>query len=218
VAETFACSPEEQFGWKPSQWAAIALARRLRRSWLRPVEVRERAGSWVVAARKMRTQAKEVRTSVPDPAVTLDCFEDHFRRVLLRASAHTDRVLVVRQPWFDKDYAAEAEAQFWHGGVGKPWKEAVSVFYAQGVLNNLMGLLDARAAAVADELGVEHLDLRPVLTPSLEHYYDCFHYTPAGAAVIAQAVAAALLRRSRGAAVARGALTADRLSRVVAAT
>src|SRR2546425_10525971 len=59
-----------------------------------------------------------------------------------------------------------------------------------------MRLLDARAATVADKLGVEHLDSRPVLTPSLEHYYDYVHYTPAGAAVVARAVAAAFLRRA----------------------
>jgi hypothetical protein len=165
----------------------------------------------------MRAQAKEVRTSVPDPAVTLDRFEHHFRRILQRAAAHAARVLVVRQPWFEKEYTAEEQAQFWHGGVGKAWKETISVFYAQEVLNRLMGLLDARAAAVADEVGVEHLDLRPVLTPSLEHYYDSFHYTPAGAAVIAHAVAAALLRRPRPA-VSTHAPTADRPSRVVAAT
>jgi len=193
VAETFGWHPQQASGGMPSQWAAIKLARQLRQSWLRPVDVRERAGSWVPAARKMRAQAKEVRTSVPDPAVMLDRFERHFRRLLRRARAHADRVLVVRQPWFEKQYTADEEAQFWHGGVGKAWKEAISVFYAQGVLNHLMELVDARAAAVADELGIEHLDLRTALTPSLESYYDCFHCTPAGAAVIARAVAAALL-------------------------
>jgi len=195
VAETFEWHPQESFGWAPSRWAVINLARRLRQSWLRPVEVRERAGTWVPAARKMRAQAKELRTAVPDPTLILDRFDRHFRRLLQRAKAHADRVLVVRQPWLEKEYTAVEEAQFWHGGVGKAWKETISVFYAQRVLNHLMGRIDARAAALADELGVEHLNLRAVLTPSLENYYDCFHATPAGAAVIARAVAAALWRR-----------------------
>ena len=199
VAESFAAHPEQRFGWKPTRWATIVLGRRLLRLWLRPVEVRAEAGSWVPVARQMRAQAKELRTRMPDPASMLDRFEHHFRRLLGRAQAHADRVLVVRQPWFEKVYTAEETAHFWHGGVGKPWKETVSVHYAQGVLNQLMGLLDARAAMVSDALGVEHLDVRPVLTPSLEHYFDMFHYTPTGATVVAQAVCAALLPRSASA-------------------
>jgi hypothetical protein len=58
-----------------------------------------------------------------------------------------------------------------------------------------MGLIGARAATVAEECGVEQLDLRPVVTPSLRHYYDHTHFTPAGAALVARAVANVLLRR-----------------------
>lgn len=195
AAETFDCHPEQSFGLSPRAWALLEVARRVRRCWLRPLEVRERAGAWLVAARKMRAQAKELRTTVPDPAPMVDRFAYHFRRLLQRAQAQADRVLVARQPWFEKAYTAEELAQFWHGGLGKAWKETISVYYALPVLNHLMGLLDARAAAVADELGIEHLDLRASLMPSLAHYYDAFHCTPEGAAVVARAVAARVLRR-----------------------
>jgi hypothetical protein len=56
-----------------------------------------------------------------------------------------------------------------------------------------MGRIDARAAAIAEELGVPHVDLRPILTPNLDHYFDMFHYTPRGAAAVGQTVAQALL-------------------------
>jgi hypothetical protein len=105
-------------------------------------------------------------------------------------------VLVVRQPWFEGDYTAEAMAHFWHGGVGKPWKEAVGVYYGLDLINGLLGQVDARAVNVAEELGVTHLNVRPLLTQGLRHYYDHDHYTPAGAAVVASAVAAALLEPS----------------------
>jgi lysophospholipase L1-like esterase len=199
----FSLYPEMPFGWKPGKWAVLEVARRLRRLWLRPLEVRDRAGAWYATARKMRTEAKELRTTVPDPAVMLDDFEHHFRRLVRRATDHADRVLVARQPWFEKNYTAEEAGCIWHGGLGKAWKQTLTIYYSHDVLNRLMGLVDARAAAVADELGVEHLDLRPVLTPSLENYYDYVHYTPAGAALVAQAVAAAVLRRPPGAPSAR---------------
>jgi lysophospholipase L1-like esterase len=196
VRETFGCHPEQPFGWKLRALAMIELARRLRRSWLRPLEVRDQAGAWVAPARRMRAEAKELRTSVPDPAPMLDRFEHHLRQLLQRAQGHADRVLVARQPWFEKkEYTAHEAAQLWHGGMGKPWKQTISVYYSLEVVNQLMRLLDARAVKVADELGIEHLDLRPVLTPSLVNYYDHVHYTPAGAAVVARAVGAALLRR-----------------------
>jgi lysophospholipase L1-like esterase len=202
---TFECHPEQRFGWRPRAWATLEVARRLRRSWWRPLDLRDPAGGWIVAARTMRAQAKELRTSVPDPTPPLERFTYHFRRLLQRAQAHADRVLVARQPWFEKEYTAEEVAHFWHGGLGKAWKERITVYYSLPVMNRLMGLLDARAAAVADELGIEHLDLNRSLAPSLTHYFDSFHYTPAGAAVVARAVAAAWVHRPRapGGSVAR---------------
>ncbi|MGH7754584.1 MAG: hypothetical protein ACREN5_17395 [Gemmatimonadales bacterium] len=195
VAETFACHPQQRFGLMPAQWALAEVARRVRRAWLRPWTTQPNAGGWYAAARAMRAQAKEVRTSVPDPTGMLARFDRHFRQLVQRARAHADRVLVVRQPWFEKDYTAEEAGCIWHGGVGRAWKERITAYYSLDVLNHLMALVDARSAAMAAELGVQQLDLRPVLTPGLEHYYDYVHYTPAGALVVARAVAAALLER-----------------------
>src|SRR5947208_2882323 len=79
----------------------------------------------------------------------------------------------------------------WHGGIGKPWKETVSVYFSLEVINRLLSQIDARVVAVAEELGLEHLNLRPVLNQGLRHYYDHDHFTPEGAAVAAQTIAAA---------------------------
>lgn len=189
----FSCHPEQRFGWNPRRWALVEVARRLRRSWLRPKQVEERGGAWYTAARKMRAEAKEIRTTVPDPAVMVDRFERYLRRLVSRAKAHADRVLVVRQPWFEKEYTPDEAAHFWHGGVGKAWRGTITAYYSLEIINQLMGLVDARAARVAEECGVEQLDVRPVLTPSLRHYYDHTHFTPAGATVVAQAVATAFV-------------------------
>jgi len=192
----FACYPGQRFGWKPSALGLAEIARRLRRSWFHSLEVKERAGAWFAAARRMRAEATDVRTTMPDPTVVLSHFEHHFDRIVRRAKAHADRVLVVRQPWFDKDYTAEEAARFWHGGMGRPWKEKVSVYFGLALVNRLLGLVDARVVAVADALGVPHLDVRVLLNQGLLHFYDHDHYTPDGAAVIASAVAAELTRTS----------------------
>jgi len=193
--DVFRCHPEGRVGWKPGTLALEELIRRMRRRWLRPVD--EHAGScnWIGKARAMRARATEVRTTVPDPTPMLEHFEHHLRRLLDRARAHADRVLVVRQPWFQKDFTPDEAAHMWHGGVGQAWRQDVTSFYANEVLARLMAALDARAARVAEELGVEHLDLMAILEPSLEMYYDFFHATPAGARAAAAAVAGTLLRQ-----------------------
>jgi len=106
------------------------------------------------------------------------------------------RVLVVLQPWFEKDqYTPEEIMHFWNGGMGDPYMgDKVTVFYSLEICRRLMRLMNLHAAKVANELGIENLDLIPILKPSLETFYDFIHFTPAGAAVIAKVIAETLLK------------------------
>jgi lysophospholipase L1-like esterase len=203
TSDLFRCHPEGPFGWKPRQLALAQMLTRLRRRWLRPLEMHDRAGGWMVKARAMRAQAKETLTVVPDPAPMLDHFERHLRRLVQNAKRHADRVILVRQPWLDEDYTPEEAAQMWHGAAGIPWQEEVTTYFSLSVCSRLMALLDARAAEVANALDVEQIDLMPILDRSLETYYDCFHPTPAGARAVAKAIATAILRQPLASAGAR---------------
>jgi lysophospholipase L1-like esterase len=191
----FSCHPEGPFGWTPSRSAIVDLQRRTWRRVVRPVQTHQHAGKWVAKARAMRARATVIRRTMPDPAPMLDHFDKHFRRVVQRAKAHADRVVVVRQSWFDKEtLTAEETAHMWHGGVGQAWCEEVTTYYSIEVTSRLMARLDARAARVAAELDVEQIDLRAILEPSLAMYYDFFHLTPSGAQNVASAVARTLTR------------------------
>ena len=190
----FSAHPRKPFGWKPGQWAVADVARRARRRWLKPLEVKERAGEWQARARAMRAQATDVRDTMPDARVMVNNFEQHFRQLCARAMAHAPRVIVMLQPWFEGDYTPQEAARFWHGGVGKPWKDRLTTYYSLEVVNRLLDLLHTSAARIADELGLERLNLRELLTGRARHYFDHDHYTPAGAAVVANAVAAVVLR------------------------
>jgi len=196
TSDLFRCHPELTFGWRINRLALVELLLRMRHRWLRPVQVHPRTCRWIQKARDMRRQAIETRSEVPDPTAMLDHFDRHLRAAIRKARAHADRVIVVRQPWFDKPCTREEAAMMWHGGIGQAWRETVTTFYSCEVLSTLMALLDDTAARAAHELGVEQLDLMPVLEPSAKTYYDFFHATPAGARVIADAVAAAVLRKS----------------------
>jgi len=193
ATDVFKCHPQGPFGWRPRALAVTESLRRARYRWLRPVEVHPRAGAWIARARAMRASAKEIRTTLPDPAPMLDHFEFHFERVLRRAGAHADRVLVIRQPWLDKDFSPEEAAHMWHGALGEPWRTEVSTYYSLDIFNRLMSLLDRRATAVCDALGVEHVDLMPLLDQSLATFHDGLHCTPAGAEAVAAAVSDAIL-------------------------
>ena len=199
ISDVFRCHPEGRFGWAPKATALFELLARLRRRWLRPLQVHHRAGRWVRSARAMRTRARIIRSTMPEPAAMMDHFDRHFRSVIRQAKAHADRVVVVRQSWFAKEaYTPDEAAHMWHGGVGRAWCEEVATFYSLDVTSRLMALLDGRAARIASDLDVEQIDLMSLLEPSLSTYYDFFHLTPAGASTVASAVASRLLGENTG--------------------
>jgi hypothetical protein len=181
------------FGWHPNRMAIAELGRRLRLRALRPIEVRERAGKFMTRLRLMRARAQLVSV-ISDPTTMLDSFEESFRSSLRIAIESADRVIVARQPWLDKSsYSPEEESRCWHGMLGDAWAGEVREFVDNQLLRSLMAQLDARAAAVSEELGVAHIDLRRVLSSDLSDYYDFFHFTPTGAAKVAAAVAECVL-------------------------
>jgi lysophospholipase L1-like esterase len=196
IPDVFRCHPEGPFGWKPGQLALVELLLRARRRWWKPIEVHDRAGKWIEQARAMRARATVIRSTMPDPTPMLDRFDVHFRRLLWRARAHADRVIVVRQPWFDRSFSPEEAAHMWHGGVGQAWRSEITTYYSFEVISTLMSHVDARAAAAAEAMGVEQLDLMPVLEQNLMTYYDGFHVTPAGARAVATAVGTMVVSRS----------------------
>ena len=193
----FARGPAQAFGWRPRATALLELARRVRQRWFHPVTVKENVGAWIVSGRAMRAAATEIRMTLPDPSGVLRHFERHFRGALRLAQARAKRVIVLRQPWFEKRYTGEEQGRFWHGGVGRPWKEKVNVYFSLDVINRILGLIDQRVVQVAEELGLQHVMLQPLLNQGLRHYYDHDHFTPEGAAVVAQAVANAVVDPNR---------------------
>ena len=194
IQDVFRCHPRGPFGWTPKELAAWELLLRARRRLLRPIVLHQQAGHWYAEARAMRARATQIRHEMPDPALMLDRFEFHFRRVLAKAAAHADRVIVVQQPWFDKEYTNEEAAHMWHGGAGQAWRENVTTYYSFDVVSKLMARVNERAASIAASLDIEQVDLMPVLERSLVTYYDAFHATPAGATVVAKTIAAAIAR------------------------
>lgn len=192
----FAEHPNTRFRWTLGGLALRRLLARWNRRLRRPVERRSGAGKTIAKNRRMRAAAREIVEEVPDPAPMLAYFETFFRELLRQARAKGARVLVVRQPCFDKQHTPEEQAVLWNFGVGRPYEEEVTVYYAHSVVAELMRRIDQVAVRVSEQEGVEHLDLMPLLERSLATYYDYLHFTPRGARAVGEAVAEAVLARA----------------------
>lgn len=197
AAQVFAMHPEGPFGWTAKTLALRRIASYWRRRITRPIERRERAGKRLGQARAMRSRAKEILDEAPDPAPLLDHFERHLRRLVDRARAGAARVIVVRQPWFDKRFTPSEAKLLWNFGAGRPYSGEVTTYYSHALAWQLMRQIDQRAEKVARELGVEQIDLMPQLERNFDIYYDELHHTPAGCAQIGEIVAQAIVEPVR---------------------
>lgn len=189
-SDVYDVRPDLPFGWRPGRLALKEILKRRRTLHLRPVVVREGAGKRLAAARAMRRRATTILGTTPDPTPMVEHFAARFRALLRLTKAKAGRVVVVRQPWFDKDYTDAERAVLWHGAQGQPYVEDVKTYYAFEVVSRLMELVDARMAEVAAEEGAECLNLRPRLEHSLRTFYDFLHFTPEGAEVTGRTIAA----------------------------
>lgn len=188
-SEIFAEHPEGPFGWRPKTLALRRVAARLHQRLGRPIEKKLAAGKTIAKNRRMRANAKELLDEVPDPAPMLDTFAEHFERMIALAQSKGARVIVVRQPWFAKEFMPEEQSVMWNFGAGRPYVEEVTTYFTHAVVSSLMQRVDEVAVRVADRLGVEHLDLMPILPRDLATYYDFLHFTPKGAELVGRAVA-----------------------------
>ncbi len=187
VSQCFHRHPEKVFSWKPKDTACAEMLRHLlsHRETTRP-----RAAKWYKKARSMRAAASQIRDHYGDPSAVLAQFDSAFRSCIRRASERGKRVLVVRQPWFEKEsYSPEEEALFWNGGIGKAYKEEIKEYFSTAAICSLMRAVDSRAGAICAELDTPELDLMPLLERSTATYFDHFHFTPAGSERVAQLVA-----------------------------
>lgn len=189
----FGQHPEGPFGWAPKALALRRIASSLRRRVQRRIVRHENVGRSIAKARAARANAERILRSVPDPAPMLDRFEADLRRLVQRARSKAGRVIVARQPWLEKEFTPAESKQLWMFGAGRIRDGGVREYYAHEVVWELMRHVDARAVRVARDLGVEEIDLRPVVPPTFELWYDEMHHNARGCERIGRAIARRLV-------------------------
>ncbi|HEX3346345.1 MAG TPA: hypothetical protein VHS09_17295, partial [Polyangiaceae bacterium] len=119
--------PEGPWGWRPRETALWRIAGNLQRRLRRPVVHRE-GMSWMRKLRRMRAEAPHRIDVVPDATPMLDHFEESLRSLIAVARTRSERIVVIRQPWFGPAPRPEEEAMFWNFGIGRPYREEVSTY------------------------------------------------------------------------------------------
>jgi hypothetical protein len=193
LARLYMEHPEGPWGWNPRDTALWQLARSLGRRTLRPTVTNPDGLGWLARLRKMRAEAPVRVDDVPDPAPMLDHFEASLRSLVAVARARTDRLVVVRQPWFGPSPTPDEEAMFWNFGLGRPYHETVTSYLTPCAVDALMRRMDARAARVAVSVGAAQVDTTASLERSARTFYDELHLTPRGAEIVGRLVGDALL-------------------------
>lgn len=189
VSAVFGQHPDPPFGWRSKTLALRRIASSVRRRVQRRIVQRRNVGRSIVKARAARANAQRILPTVPDPAPMLDRFESDLRRLVQRARSKAGRVILARQPWLEKEFTPEEERRLWMFGAGRIRDEVVTAYYAHAVVWDLMRKIDARVVAVARDLGVEEIDLRPVVPPTFEFWYDEMHHNARGCERIGRAIA-----------------------------
>ncbi len=189
--------PEGPWGRKPSETALWQLAQTLKRHALRPLRHEPDTGGWMRKLRRMRTEAPHRVDAVPDPGPMLEHFEAGLRALIAVARTRTERIVVMRQPWFGPDPTPDEEAMFWNFGFGRPYREAVSTYLTPRAVDDVMRAMDGRASAVAASERVEQVDTVATLERSARTFYDELHLTPEGAEAVGRLAAEGILATVR---------------------
>ncbi len=186
------------FGWTPSTLALRRVASRTARGVFGRMETFRGAGRGVGRARKSRAAATKLVDTLPDPAPMLAHFDEHFRALVRLAQEEARTVIVVRPCWARGGVGSDVPELGWMFADGDLRGGKVDRWYTQRVADRLLETVERKISAVARELGVPEIDPKLLIDAGPEHFYDVGHLTPAGCAIVGNAIAQAVLRERRG--------------------
>lgn len=195
VGGVFAEHPERPWGWTPRGLALVELLRRARTRVLRPTEVKADAAQWMGRARAQRAAAARLIDDVPPAKAMIEAFEAGLEEAVRAAQAAGARVVLIRQPrWQKPRFTAEEEALLWNGANANVFRGVEpTAYYTTRVMYALLDELDACMRRVAERRGARFVDPHPAIPMTAESFYDHFHLTPAGSEALARAVADAFI-------------------------
>jgi hypothetical protein len=190
--ERFEQYPEMPFAW--SSLRQTALAEVTKRMWYRQTRrsaILAPVGNRLISCARQRRKMKgHYCPLTSDPSAMLHGVEKSLRQSIELAKAKAPRIILIRQPWFHKDQMTEREERnLWMGRIGRSMSEVEWKFLSNAALFYLVSLVDEVVGRVAEEYGLETVDLQQLLEIRLGVFYDQCHLTEEGSANVAHHVA-----------------------------
>jgi len=151
-------------------------------------------GEGLTRWRENRRQASGIRERLPELDAALGEYRRNLTRIVQLASERGVTVVLLTQPTIWRaDLGAEERERLWWGGIGEFQKPGARVpFYSVEALAEGCAAYNRALLEVAQTMGVLGFDLAAEVPRTAEMFYDDMHFTEAGAARVAQAVAAFL--------------------------
>ncbi|MEO0660573.1 MAG: hypothetical protein AAFZ87_03450 [Planctomycetota bacterium] len=184
-------NPTGTFRWThPKALALYRVARRTAARLSSSVQVRENAGASIAKHRARRAAATRLVDEVPDRTGLLDAYRRDLGVLIEVCRSFAPRVVLVRQPWLEREFTPDEAAELWNFGNRSPYRGEIDHYFTHRLISELMSDIDRVTDEVARDLHVESIGLRDVVPTDFEHYYDFLHNTPRGAEVVGRALGA----------------------------
>ena len=176
-----AVNQKRKFTFKSIKSTAIfEFLKIIKRFFWRKIVIKKNVGSRLNNLRKMRSQAKIYRNSFGDPKKFITQYEKDLEATLMICKKKSKRVIVLIQPWFNRQVHESEHGQFWNAAQGQPFKENVEVYFSLEAFSKGMEIVANSTHRVASSLNIETIDLPKYLTANFENYYDFNHFTELG--------------------------------------
>ena len=147
--------------------------------------------------RSHRQSAAEIREALPDLELPLIEYRQNLNALADIAESYGIQLTIMTQPslWRD-DLSAHEDSLLWLGGVGDFQSEPGRPYYSAAALARGMRAFNLALIQVAQDRGVDLLDLDTRVPKDLRFFFDDVHFTEEGARKVASVLADHLSQRA----------------------
>jgi len=154
----------------------------------------DKTGSVFQVWRQNRQTSPNRRNRVPDLREALTEYRENLTEIVDVAQRHGVRLVFVTQPTIWRaDLPQEVRSRLWLGGVGYFQEMPGLPYYTVEVLAEVVSKYNGALKDLAEERGVECMDLAAVVPKDTTVFYDDCHFNEGGARIVATALAEYLM-------------------------
>ncbi|MCK4773793.1 MAG: hypothetical protein KAT30_03370, partial [Candidatus Krumholzibacteria bacterium] len=154
----------------------------------------DKTGSIYRVWRRNRQTSPNRRSRLPDLDEALKEYRENLNHIVDTAEEHDVRVVFVTQPTIWRaDLPQEVRSRLWLGGVGQFQEMPDQPYYTVEVLAEVVSKYNGVLKDLAEERGVECMDLAAVVPKDTTVFYDDCHFNEGGARIVATALAEYLM-------------------------